>query len=191
MTIDDSNKFIQELRNKKIFILAALEQETENIEGIIHTGLGKINAAIKTTETILKYKPRLIINYGTCGSINKSLSGLISCTKFIQHDIDCSPLGFKKGLTPFDDVNDIEFSENGYICASGDLFVTDSSEITADVVDMEAYSIAKACNSMNVDFKCYKYITDSADGSASLEWVENCSNGINLFIEEIIRNNPS
>ena len=33
MTIDDSNKFIQELRNKKIFILAALEQETENIEG--------------------------------------------------------------------------------------------------------------------------------------------------------------
>ena len=51
---------------------------------MIHTGLGKVNAAIKTTEIILKYQPKIIINYGTCGSINKDLSGLIKCTKFIQ-----------------------------------------------------------------------------------------------------------
>ena len=187
MTINESNKFIERLKDKDILILAALKQETGNIKGIIHTGLGKINAAIKTTETILKYRPKIIINYGTCGSVNKKQSGLISCTKFIQHDIDCSPLGFEKGLTPFDKVNDIKFSETGFICASGDIFVTDSSHINADVVDMEAYSIAKACKSMNIDFKCYKYITDSADGSASLEWAENCSNGIDLFMREISR----
>ena len=191
MTTNESNKLIKELKDKKIYILAALEQETENIEGIIHTGLGKINAAITTTEIILKHKPKMIINYGTCSSINKNLSGLVTCSKFIQHDIDCSPLGFEKGLTPFDEVNDIKFSDNGYVCASGDIFVTDSSGITADVVDMEAYSIAKACKSMNIDFKCYKYITDSADGSASLEWAENCSNGINLFIKEMIKNYPN
>ena len=177
MTINESNKFIERLKDKDILILAALKQETGNIKGIIHTGLGKINAAIKTTETILKYRPKIIINYGTCGSVNKKLSGLISCTKFIQHDIDCSPLGFEKGLTPFDKVNDIKFSETGFICASGDIFVT--------------YSIAKACKSMNIDFKCYKYITDSADGSASLEWAENCSNGIDLFMREIIENEPN
>ena len=53
MTTNESNKLIKELKDKKIYILAALEQETENIEGIIHTGLGKINAAITTTEIIL------------------------------------------------------------------------------------------------------------------------------------------
>ena len=188
MTKSEINKIVKKLQDENIFILSALKQETENIEGVIHTGLGKINAAIKTTEIILKYQPKIIINYGTCGSINKDLSGLIKCTKFIQHDIDCSPLGFLKGMTPFDEVNDINFSREGYVCASGDIFVTDASKIEADVVDMEAYSIAKACMKMNIDFKCYKYIKDSADGSASLDWAENCSNGVELFIQEIIKN---
>ena len=186
MTINKYNDYIKKLKDEGVFILSALEQETENIEGIIHTGLGKVNAAIKATEIILNYKPKSIINYGTCGSINKDLSGLICCTQFIQHDIDCSPLGFKKGITPFDDINDIRFSETGYICASGDIFVTDASVINADVVDMEAYSIAKVCNAMNIKFECYKYITDSADGSASSDWAQNCSNGIELFMKKML-----
>ena len=96
MTINKYNDYIKKLKDEGVFILSALEQETENIEGIIHTGLGKVNAAIKATEIILNYKPKSIINYGTCGSINKNLSGLICCTQFIQHDIDCSPLDLKK-----------------------------------------------------------------------------------------------
>lgn len=186
MTINKYNDYIKKLKDEGVFILSALEQETENIEGIIHTGLGKVNAAIKATEIILNYKPKSIINYGTCGSINKDLSGLICCTQFIQHDIDCSPLGFKKGITPFDEINDIKFSEIGYVCASGDIFVTDASIINADVVDMEAYSIAKVCNAMNIKFECYKYITDSADGSASSDWAQNCSNGIELFMKKML-----
>ncbi len=186
MKINEYDDFIKNLKKEGIFILSALEQETDNIEGIIHTGLGKVNAAIKSIQTILKYQPKKIINYGTCGSINKNISGLVCCTKFIQHDIDCSPLGFKKGITPFDKINDIKFSENGYICASGDVFVTDASTINADVVDMEAYSIAKSCDAMNIKFECYKYITDSADGSASLDWSKNCKKGIDLFMEQML-----
>ena len=51
---------------------------------------------------------------------------------------------------------------------------------------MEAYSIAKACNVMNIKFECYKYITDSADGSASSDWAQNCSNGIELFMKKML-----
>ena len=57
MTKSEINKIVKKLQDENIFILSALKQETENIEGVIHTGLGKINAAIKTTEIILKYPP--------------------------------------------------------------------------------------------------------------------------------------
>ena len=54
-----------------MIILVALEDELSredlNEPQIEHMGVGKINAAIKTTETIRKYSPELIINYGTAG----------------------------------------------------------------------------------------------------------------------------
>ena len=62
-------------------------------------------------------------------------------------------LDFKKGITPFDKINDIRFFRELVIsCASGDVFVTDASTINADVVDMEAYSISKImrCNEYKV-----------------------------------------
>ena len=42
-----------------------------------------------------------------------------------------------------------------------------------NVVDMEAYAIAKICKKHKVDFKCYKYISDSADSKASKDWLKN------------------
>ena len=42
----------------------------------------------------------LIINYGTAAS--KVYDGLVDCTMFIQRDMDATPLGFKKGDTPYD-----------------------------------------------------------------------------------------
>ena len=40
------------------------------------------------------------------------LNGLVNCTKFIQHDIDASPLGFSRGETPYDEVSDIKLQGN-------------------------------------------------------------------------------
>ena len=49
-----------------MIILVALEDELskDNLVGcqVEYTGVGKINAAIKTTEAIRKYSPELIIN---------------------------------------------------------------------------------------------------------------------------------
>ena len=39
-----------------------------------------------------------------------------------------------------------------------------------DVVDMEAYAIAKVCKLENIQFKCFKYISDKADGNAENDW---------------------
>ena len=54
-------------------ILVALENELpRNIlpnEHIEYTGVGKINAAIKTVEVIHKFNPDMIVNFGTACSL--------------------------------------------------------------------------------------------------------------------------
>ena len=56
-------------------ILVAVKEELSEKDlpedfQIHYTGVGKINAAIKTLKIIKDYSPSLIINYGTAGSLN-------------------------------------------------------------------------------------------------------------------------
>ena len=165
----------------RIFV-AALKEETPNLDFFHFTGVGKINATYNLTKIIDKFKPKEIINYGTAGAIDKKLNGIIECTKFYQRDMDVSKLmSLKIGQTPFDDINEIIISEKGYSCGSGDNFVTGKIPIKVDVVDMEAYAIAKVCKLENIKFRCFKFISDNADESAGLDWVKNCEKGAKLF----------
>ena len=165
---------------KNLFI-AALKQETEGMDFFQHIGVGKINATFNTLKLIEEIKPDLIINFGTAGAKKKDLSGLIECTRFYQRDMDVRSLNFKLGETPFDDINEIIISDEGYSCGSGDSFVHKQIEMNVDVVDMEAYALAKVCKLEGIDFKCFKFISDNADSNASLDWIENCKKGAKLF----------
>ena len=92
-------------------------------------------------------------------------------------------MNFKLGETPFDPISKITYSNEGYICASGDSFVQSSVEIDCDIVDMEAYSFAKVCKLHNIRFKCFKYISDYANENSNNDWIDNCSKGAKLFSE--------
>ena len=165
-----------------IFV-AALKEETPELSKFHHTGVGKINAAIKLIELIHLYKPNQVINYGTAGSLKREISGLIECTTFIQHDMDARGLlDFKLGETPFDPISKIILSHEGYICATGDKFVKNKLEMDCDIVDMEAYALAKICKIKNIDFKCFKYISDYANDQSSNDWKENCHKGASDFL---------
>ena len=165
----------------RIFV-AALKEETPNLDFFYYTGVGKINATYNLTKIINKHKPDEVINFGTAGSINIDLKGIIECTKFYQRDMDASQLmNLKIGQTPFDNINEIINSKDGYSCGSGDNFVTGPIAIKTDVVDMEAYAIAKICKLENIKFRCFKFISDNADENAPLDWIENCKNGAKLF----------
>jgi adenosylhomocysteine nucleosidase len=94
--------------------------------------------------------------------------------------MDARGLNFALGETPFDDIKEIILSENGYSCGSGDSFVTSNIEINVDVVDIEAYAIAKICKK-NIKFRCLKFISDEANEYAKLDWIENCKKGAFLF----------
>ena len=173
--------------NKDIQVISALVVEWGNEieEYVSFSGVGKINATIKTLEVIEKYKPKIIINYGTAGS-TKGVTGLVDCTKFVQRDIDAEALGFSKTITPYESSvpATISFSKlknplmYQLTCGTGDSFVTSDDDITTDVVDMEAYAIAKVCYLNKIDFVSYKYITDDGDAD---DWKKNCNKGINEF----------
>ena len=90
-------------------------------------------------------------------------------------------LDLKLGETPFDNISEIINSEEGYSFGSGDSFVSKKIEMDVDLVDMEAYALAKVCKLEGIDFKCFKYISDNADDDASSDWIENCKKGAKLF----------
>jgi adenosylhomocysteine nucleosidase len=98
--------------------------------------------------------------------------------------MDARELNFALGETPFDEIKEIILSENGYSCGSGDSFVISKIEMSVDVVDMEAYAIAKICQKENIKFRCFKFISDYANEKAKLDWIENCKKGAELFIEQ-------
>ena len=165
----------------KLFV-AALKEETVGLNYFHHIGVGKINVTYNLSKLIYKYKPTKVINYGTAGAIKKGLSGIVECTKFYQRDMDVRGLlDLKLGETPFDNINEIINSDEGYSCGSGDSFVNNQIEMDVDLVDMEAYALAKVCKLESIDFKCFKYISDNADDSASIDWIENCKKGAKLF----------
>ena len=168
----------------KLF-LAAIKEETVGLDYFKHIGVGKINAAYNTLKLIQIHKPKIIINYGTAGAINTKLKGIVECTKFYQRDMDVRGLDFKLGETPFDKVKEIIISDSGYSCGTGDSFVNQKIEMEVDVVDMEAYAIAKVCMLENIEFKCFKYISDNADENANNDWNTNLALGAEAFAKMI------
>ena len=175
-----------------IVLISALRDETQDlfddIFPVVYSGVGKVNAALTAAKVIEQYKPGLIINFGTAGSHAVEPHTLVDCNKFIQRDMHVKELGFGFAVTPFEEgvPTVLEFSSRGNMnmtCGTGDNFVASSGELNCDVVDMEAYAIAKACHLAGVDFVSYKYITDGADDDAAAQWQENCKKGAEKFLE--------
>ena len=165
----------------RIFV-AALKEETQGLNFFYHTGAGKINATYNLTKLIKIHQPKEVINFGSAGAISKNLEGIVECTKFYQRDMDVTALmNLKIGETPFDDINEIMNHNKGYSCGSGDSFVNNKIEMEVDLVDMEAYPLAKVCKLEGIKFRCFKYISDNTDSNASSDWTENCKKGAKLF----------
>jgi len=186
---------------KNILIVSALEVETQGkLEDwdVIYTGVGKVNATMTLVDRLTDYnyvKPDLVINYGTAGSRKIKKKTLVDCTKFVQRDMDVTGLGFLRGETPFEQdppviiqPQNIDFNPIGRnaTCGTGDCFVEDKSQYYGEVVDMEAYALAKVCYNYGVPFISFKYITDGADEQAHEDWEANLADGIVEFQKKVL-----
>ena len=179
-------------------ILVALPSELNNIDSlgeykVFYTGVGKVNAAAVACEAIFKHGATEIVNFGTAGAVNKKHSGLVRPDVIIQRDMLAEPQA-PRGYTPFDES---KFSgaivsmqaDTNVTLGTGDSFVMAPDPwfkyANVDIVDMEAYAIAKICGLYGITFTCYKWVSDYADENAAETWVENQSAGAKAFIKEI------
>ena len=185
-----------------ILIVCALEVETQgqlNAYDVVYTGVGKVNATYKMTKFVESWGSEfpydLVINYGTAGSRKIKKKTLVDCTKFVQRDMDVTGLGFMRGETPFEKEPPLmletksDFNPIGRnaTCGTGDCFVEDKSQYYGEVVDMEAYALAKVCYLYDIPFISFKYITDGADEQAHEDWEKNLADGIQEFKTQILQ----
>jgi len=174
------------MEQRPILVVMALEVEAQGLfrargADVLFTGIGKVNATYELMRRLAFErslgKAPLVVNLGTAGSRRFQRGSVIACRRFVQRDMDVTGLGFALGETPFDNQipAELEFPEyfsqlaHG-VCGTGDRFEAHSEALAWDVIDMEAYALAKVCHREGLPFACVKYITDGADGTAGLDW---------------------
>jgi len=167
-----------------ILLLSAtdLEHGQSEIHGVpIHiTGIGKINSAVNSARLIKEYDPDIVINFGSCGSVQDYKVGEVLEIGTAVNDFDGA------GTVDFDP---IEFNKEAKLrCFTTDSFFNKGSEQythqylnlieTCDVVDMEIYSIAVSCILEKKSLYCYKWVSDDGDSN---RWLENAALGFENF----------
>ena len=181
----------------KLLIIMALPQESRGLleragAQVLYTGVGKVNAAAALARRLAEVRCRgeampLVVNMGTAGSRSIPVHNLVAATRFAQRDMDVSGLGFAPGVTPFDaGPAVIEFPPvfvdlPSVLCSTADSFATDRHSVDGDVVDMEAFALARVCVAENARFGCVKYVTDGADADSATHWEAALDNAARAF----------
>ena len=76
-------------------------------------------------------------------------------------------------------------------CGTGDNFVSETPEMKSDLVDMEAYALAKICRQKAVEFHCFKFVSDNANSDAANDWSQKLAFGARLFSNEVLKKHSS
>ncbi|MCJ1748307.1 5'-methylthioadenosine/adenosylhomocysteine nucleosidase [Mammaliicoccus sciuri] len=165
---------------------------------LAQSGIGKVNAAITATLLINEFKPNLIINTGSAGSVDNELNigDIIISNKVYYHDVNATAFGYKLGQVPSmpefyetdKELIDLAKSSieqldlNGIVgeVATGDSFigsidqrkVIKSNFPTASVVEMEAGAIAQTCYQYNVPIIVTRAVSDLADKESDVTFEE-------------------
>jgi adenosylhomocysteine nucleosidase len=181
----------------EILIVMALPRESRGLleragANVLYTGVGKVNAALTLARRLAEIRMSgaaqpLVVNLGTAGSRSVAAHEFVACARFSQRDMDVSGLGFAAGVTPFDDTAPvIEFPPlfthlRQLTCSTADSFATHLHEIDGDVVDMEAFALARVCIAEKARFACAKYVTDGADSNSAAHWEAALDNAARSF----------
>lgn len=212
--------------------LGALERKKEEkwTDSVFHTGLledrevvvvksgvGKVLAAMVTQRILDVYKPRAIIFTGIAGGISDRLAigDTLVAEDCIQHDLDASVLGFKRGEVPYSQyrvlVCDKTLVDAASFCIpeegktvrgrvlTGDQFITrkdfDShrylvDELRGDAVEMEGAGVGLVAVVNKVPFVLVRTISDRADTNAKTDFhafLPRASRNSLHFVRHILR----
>lgn len=167
---------------------------------VVRSGIGKVNAGICAQILADVFSVDAIINTGIAGSLNKNINigDIVLSTDVVQHDMDATGFGYRKGQIPQMPVFFFNADDNlrrlaAEVCkevnpdiqvfegriASGDQFVCDQdvknrivSEFSAYATEMEGAAIGQAAYLNEIPFLVIRAISDKADGSAQMDYSE-------------------
>jgi adenosylhomocysteine nucleosidase len=161
LNIGDPERHIAQIGGLSVLFVMATEQEygshlRSRIDPLI-TGVGPVEAAASAAATLaaLAHRdrlPDLVFTLGSAGSRRLEHAEVYQVASVAYRDMDCSPLGFERGLTPFLDepaVISIPLSIPGIPAAtlsSGGNIVSGIAydRVDTDMVDMETYAVLRA-----------------------------------------------
>lgn len=155
-------------------IVAAMKEEIANIKDhdVLLTGIGKVNAASKLTEAIIKHDIKAIYNVGFAGaSHHYHVGDVIVVKKAMYHDVDVTLFGYEKGQIPHfpasfaSDKDLFNQATKSLIKAkigdlyTGDYFMTEAVDIPY-VVDMEGAALYHVAYMYDIPIVSIKVISD-------------------------------
>lgn len=154
---------------------------------LTQSGIGKVNAAVGTTELIRRFNPDCVISTGVAGGIDPCLkvTDVVAGSRTVYHDVWCGdgnaygqiqglPLFFESSAVllqhalKLNDAGPESRIHGGLIC-TGDQFITEQSGLAAVrthfpegmAVDMESAAIAQTCHLYQVPFLSFRIISDT------------------------------
>lgn len=165
---------------------------------ITRAGVGKVNAALAAGAMSLLYHPDRLINTGVAGALAGDLKqgDVVVATSLVEYDMDTTPFGEPRGLLQIRGQELVELPTDGEtvaaltraagtcgetprtgMIATGDRFVAGAdakaailSYFPALACEMEGAAIAHAAYAAGVPVAVLRVISDSADGSAQLDY---------------------
>ncbi|MGN6535773.1 MAG: 5'-methylthioadenosine/S-adenosylhomocysteine nucleosidase [Mesorhizobium sp.] len=159
------------------------------------TGVGPVEAAVVMGAELARLQgqgalPNLVVSLGSAGSRRLEQTGVYQAVSVGYRDMDASPLGFEKGVTPFLDlpatvplplripgIAEATLS-TGAAIVSGAAY----DAIAEDMVDMETFACLRACQLFAVPLIALRGISD---GAAELGHVGDWTEYLHIIDEKL------
>lgn len=181
-----------------LFVMAADAEYGRALKARIRplmTGVGPIESALAmgialqslAAETRL---PDLVVSLGSAGSRLLEQGAIYQVASVSWRDIDASPLGFTKGITPFLDhpvetnlPTPIETLPMARLSTGSDIVTGAAYEaIDADMVDMETFAVLRACQRFSLPLIGLRGISD---GAADLHHYDDWTELLHIIDEKL------
>jgi adenosylhomocysteine nucleosidase len=195
----DMLAYLTPVAGKKVLFAMAVDAEygphLQRLFTPVITGVGPVEAAVSVSATLAslaanKSLPDLVVSLGSAGSRTLEQTEVYQVTSVSYRDMDASPLGFKKGATPFLDlpvtvplhhripgVKEASLSTGANI-VSGSAY----DGVDADMVEMETFAVLRACQRFELPLIGLRGISD---GAAELRHVSDWTEYLHVIDERL------
>ncbi|MEW9093667.1 MAG: 5'-methylthioadenosine/adenosylhomocysteine nucleosidase [Clostridiaceae bacterium] len=199
--IEEVEPLLKDLKLERKLVKAGMEfnhgELWSNKVVIVKSGIGKVNAAVCTQILIDDFNVDAVINVGVAGGVGDDVypGDVIIAENLVQHDMDSTAFGDKRGQIPRLDTFDFKCNETLLLKAkracekmnnckyfvgrivTGDQFIADSDKIkwlseefSALACEMEGGSVAQVCHLNDIPFVVIRSASDNANNGAHMDY---------------------